>query len=129
MKAPGIDAAAAALTLRALANESRLQIVLMLLRGEATVAAIERELGLRQPNLSQQLGDLRDAGLVVSRRESRSVLYSLAGPAQERLVTALSYGFGAAGSTPLMTTAGASPAMRTRQAHLGAVFARVLAPE
>lgn len=129
MKAPSIDVAAAALTLRALANENRLQIVLMLLRGEATVGAIERELGLRQPNLSQQLGDLRDAGLVVSRRESRSVLYSLAGPAQERLVTALSYGFGVAGSMPPTTTAGASPATRTRQAHLGAMFARVLVPE
>ncbi len=128
MKAPGIDAAAAALTLRALANENRLQIVLMLLRGEASVGAIERELGMRQPNLSQQLGDLRDAGLVVSRRESRSVLYSLAGPAQERLVTALSYGFGAAGAAPLTATSGASPATRTRRAHLGAVFARVLAP-
>lgn len=124
MKAPGIDTAAAALTLRALANETRLQIVLRLLRGEAAVGDIERELGLRQPNLSQQLGELRDVGLVVSRREAKSVIYSLAGPAQERLVTALSYGFGATGPPP--QTAAAGPATRSRQARMGAVFARVL---
>lgn len=129
MKVPGIDAAAAAPTLRALANENRLRIVLMLLGGEASVGGIERELGLRQPNLSQHLGDLRDAGLVISRRESRSVLYSLAGPAQERLVSALSDGFGAAGAVPPAARAGASPSARTRQAHLGAVFARVMASE
>jgi len=125
---PRFDAASAALTLRALANETRLQIVLMLLGGEASVGTIERELGLRQPNLSQQLGDLRDAGLVISRRESRSVLYSLAGPAQERLVTALAYAFGAPGAVPIAPVR-ASPAARIRQAHLGAVFARVLVPK
>ena len=112
---PGFDAASAALTLRALANETRLQIVLMLLGGEASVGTIERELGLRQPNLSQQLGDLRDAGLVISRRESRSVLYSLAGPAQERLVTALAYGFGAPGAVPIAPVR-ANPA--DRKAHV-----------
>ena len=128
MKVPRIDAVAAALTLRALANESRLQIVLMLLEGEAAVAAIERALGLRQPNLSQQLGELREAGLVISRRESRSVIYSLAGPAQQRLVAALAHGFDVAGAAPLRPAQIVVQASRS-QSHLGAVFARILAPE
>lgn len=127
MRTTKIDTTAAVSTLRALANETRLQIVLRLLRGEAAVGDLERELGLRQPNLSQQLGELRDAGLVLGRRESKSVIYSLAGPAQERLVTALSYGLGAPGALTPPTLAAASPGARSRQAHLGAVFARVAA--
>ena len=129
MKSLGIDTAAAAATLRALGNETRLQIVLRLLRGEAAVADLERELGLRQPHLSQQLGELRDAGLVVGRRESKSVFYSLAGPAQERLITALSYGLGAASSAPPRQLPLTHPVARPLQAHLGAVFAKVVTNE
>ncbi len=127
MKSSAINAVAAAATLKVLGNETRLQIVLRLLRGELAVGNMERELGLRQPNLSQQLGELRDAGLVVGRRESKSVIYSLAGPTQERLVTALSYGFGLGGPALPTLPAAASPTAGSRQAHLGAVFARVTA--
>lgn len=127
MKPPPIDAAAAAATLKVLGNETRLQIVLRLLLGELAVGDLERELGLRQPNLSQQLGELRDAGLVIGRRESKSVIYSLAGPAQERLVTALSYGFGLGGPALPRVSATASPSAGSRRARLGAVFARVTA--
>ena len=122
MKGHPIDTAAAAQMLRALGNETRLQIVLHLLQGETAVSDIERDLGLRQPNLSQHLAELRDAGLVVGRRESKSVIYSLASATQERLVTALSYGFGGSGPAPKST---ASPSAGERRAHLGAVFARV----
>jgi DNA-binding transcriptional ArsR family regulator len=127
MKIPEIDTAAAAATLRALGNETRLQIALRLLRGEASVGDLERELGLRQPNLSQQLGELRDAGLVVGRRESKSVIYSLANASQERLMTALAYGFGGLGPQPLPLPS--SDPAGTRRAHLGAVFARVTTHE
>ena len=127
MKVPEIDTAAAAATLRVLGNETRLQIVLRLLRGEAAVSDLERELGIRQPNLSQQLGELRDAGLVVGRREARSVIYSLASASQERLVTALSYGFGGPGPLPQHRTVDAQGG--TRRGHLGAVFARVATDE
>lgn len=127
MKAPASEAAAAAATLRVLGNETRLRIVLRLLRGELAVSDIERELGLRQPNLSQQLGELRDAGLVVGRREAKSVIYSLAGPAQTRLVTALSDGFDIGGPQLPSLPVTALPIARSRQAHLGAVFARVTA--
>lgn len=127
MRVPEIDTAAAAATLRVLGNETRLQIVLRLLRGEAAVSDLERELAIRQPNLSQQLGELRDAGLVVGRREAKSVIYSLASASQERLVTALSYGFGGPGPLPQHQTASAGGGMRS--GHLGAVFARVTVDE
>jgi ArsR family transcriptional regulator len=127
VKVPEIDTAAAAATLRVLGNETRLQIVLRLLRGETAVSDLERELGIRQPNLSQQLGELRDAGLVVGRREAKSVIYSLSSASQERLVTALSYGFGGPGPLPRHRTAEA--AVDTRRGHLGAVFSRVTTDE
>jgi DNA-binding transcriptional ArsR family regulator len=65
--------------LRLLGNEARLRIVLRIGEGEVSVADLEAELGVRQPNLSQHLAELREAGLLASRRDGRTVLYSLAG--------------------------------------------------
>lgn len=61
--------------LKVLANPNRLRIAFLLLEGERSVADIERELGIRQPTLSQQLGELREAGFVSTRREHKSVFY------------------------------------------------------
>jgi DNA-binding transcriptional ArsR family regulator len=91
-----IDVVKAAQMLRSLANAVRLRIVLHLLGGEQSVGDIEAALDLRQPNLSQQLAALRDAGLVVARRDSRAMIYSIAGDDQRRLIAALLAGFGAA---------------------------------
>ena len=128
MSGSDIDTGSAAATLRALANAVRLQIVFRLLDGEAPVAELERELGLRQPGLSQQLGELREAGLVATRRDGKSVIYRLAGPGQERLVAAISAGFGAVPGNGARSQA-ARPSIAAvrarRQAHLSAVFARV----
>lgn len=71
-------AGTAALFLRSLANANRLVILCHLSQGECTVAELERELGIKQPSLSQRLADLREHGLVKTRRESRSIHYSLA---------------------------------------------------
>lgn len=57
--------------LRLLANPNRLSILCLLLEGERSVMELEVLLGIRQPTLSQQLAELRDAGLVSPRRESR----------------------------------------------------------
>ena len=78
MSAPKCDPEAAAEFLRALAHPMRLRILCRLLEGELAVAGLESELGLKQPNLSQQLAALRDAGLVATRRESKSIVYRLA---------------------------------------------------
>jgi ArsR family transcriptional regulator len=92
----GCDPQAAAEFLRALGHPTRLQILRRLLDGEAAVAAFESELGLKQPNLSQQLGLLREAGLVSTRREAKSIFYSLADDKVSPVLDALRNAFSAA---------------------------------
>lgn len=67
----------AAELLRVLGNVNRLQLLCRIAAGECSVAQLEEELDIRQPALSQQLAELRKAGIVRTRRESRSVFYSL----------------------------------------------------
>jgi DNA-binding transcriptional ArsR family regulator len=47
-------------------------------QGELCVSDLEEQLGIRQPTLSQQLGVLRDNELVETRREGKSIFYSIA---------------------------------------------------
>jgi DNA-binding transcriptional ArsR family regulator len=100
MMADPVDVAEAAALLRVLANPARLGIALHLLEGERSVGQIEAELGLKQPNLSQHLGELRDAGLVTARRESRLVFYRLAPGRAEHLLVSLRSGLGGAPAAP-----------------------------
>lgn len=85
----GCDPDAAADLLRALAHPMRLRILCRLLDGELAVSGFESELGLRQPNLSQQLGALREAGLVATRREAKSIVYRLADARVSQILRAL----------------------------------------
>jgi ArsR family transcriptional regulator, arsenate/arsenite/antimonite-responsive transcriptional repressor len=62
---------------RALGDETRLRIVALLAHGELCVCHVEQALGLSQPNASRQLGILRSAGLVDSRRDGTWVSYRL----------------------------------------------------
>lgn len=117
---PPFDVDAAASMLRALANPMRLAVALRLLQGSCTVATLETELGLRQPNLSQQLAELRDAGVVSAERQSRNMIYSLADDGQRRLVQALLLGFG--GPTAPQASV-QRPVSRPQQQ--AAVFARI----
>jgi ArsR family transcriptional regulator len=87
--AEACDARAAAEFLRALAHPMRLRILCRLLQGELPVHGFEQELGLRQPSLSQQLAQLREAGLVATRREAKSIVYRLADPRVETVLEAL----------------------------------------
>jgi DNA-binding transcriptional ArsR family regulator len=64
--------------LKALANQNRLLILCHLIDGEKSVGELERAIGLRQPTLSQQLARLRSGGLVCTRRNAKSVYYSIA---------------------------------------------------
>jgi DNA-binding transcriptional ArsR family regulator len=72
--------------LKKLSNPNRLLIVCALVDGERSVRALEDGLGLRQPALSQQLAELREAGLIASRRDGKTVHYRLADPRVERFV-------------------------------------------
>lgn len=62
---------------KALAHPVRLQILHILAQGEACVCHITAVLQMRQPYVSQQLGVLRDAGVVVARREGTLMHYGL----------------------------------------------------
>jgi DNA-binding transcriptional ArsR family regulator len=72
------NASAATQFLKKLAHPQRLMIVCALVDGERSVRDLEDTLGLRQPALSQQLAELRHAGLVDCRKQSKSVFYCLA---------------------------------------------------
>lgn len=63
---------------KSLGNLNRLSIMIALARNDCSVAELETELRIRQPILSQQLAILRDAGLVATRREQKSIVYRLA---------------------------------------------------
>lgn len=63
--------------LKALADDTRLRIVALLSHGELCVCHVESALGLSQPNASRQLGILRNAGVVDTRREGSWVYYRL----------------------------------------------------
>jgi DNA-binding transcriptional ArsR family regulator len=115
-----IDATSAAALLRAVSNPSRLRIALCLLNGERSVTQIEKELGPRQPNLSQHWAELRNAGLVVGRREVKSVFYRLAGDSARQFVTGLLQSFGAAPAPAI----GKTPSLGKRSEQ-AAVFAKV----
>lgn len=51
-------------------------IIVYLDTKERSVSDIEASLKIRQPTLSQQLGELRDAGLIVGRRVSKSAVFA-----------------------------------------------------
>ena len=65
----------AAHILGVLSHETRLNIVLMLAQGQATVSEICEYLQLPQPNVSHHLGILRNTGLVCDEREGQFVIY------------------------------------------------------
>jgi len=127
MAADPTDIDGAVALLRVLANPGRLRIALRLLKGEQAVGTLEAGLGIKQPALSQQLAEMREAGLVTGRRSSKSVVYSLAGTGERRLVAALAAGFGITVLQPLPDR-GALLA-RDRHARPTAVFATMLAAE
>jgi ArsR family transcriptional regulator len=63
---------------KALGDETRLRILALLSHGELCVCHIEAALAITQSNASRQLGILRSAAVVDSRRELNWVYYRLA---------------------------------------------------
>lgn len=63
--------------LKRFAHPARLMVLCALVEGERSVRQLEDSLGLRQPALSQQLAELRAAGLIEGRKEARRVFYRL----------------------------------------------------
>lgn len=64
---------------KALGNGNRLELLEFLAQGERSVEALAKVSGLTVANTSQHLQHLRQAGLVVARKEGQHVHYSLSG--------------------------------------------------
>ena len=64
--------------LKAVSHEGRLMILCHLVSGEKSVTELEDLLSARQAAVSQQLSRLRLEGLVVPRREGKTIYYRLA---------------------------------------------------
>ena len=75
--------------LKALAHESRLMMLCILAEGEKSVSELEDHLGLRQPTVSQQLARLRADGLVSTRRDGKTIFYSVASDDARNIVGAV----------------------------------------
>lgn len=64
--------------LKTLSNEHRMLILCNLVDSEKSVSELEEILGISQPTLSQQLARLRADRIVATRRNGKSIYYSLA---------------------------------------------------
>jgi DNA-binding transcriptional ArsR family regulator len=65
---------------KALAHPARIRVLEVLSEGEHSVSDLQPLVGIESSHLSQQLGILRRAGLVSSRKVGASVIYALADP-------------------------------------------------
>jgi ArsR family transcriptional regulator len=65
---------------KALMHPTRLAILDILRSGEECVCHMETALGLRQANISQQLMLLREAGLIMDRRDGWNIFYQVVKP-------------------------------------------------
>ncbi len=75
--------------LKALAHETRLLLLCLLAEGERSVTELEELLSLRQPTVSQQLARLRLDGLVVTRRDGKTIYYRIADERLHRVIAVI----------------------------------------
>lgn len=68
---------------KALSDETRLRIMVLLIERELCVCQLEWALGLTQAKVSRHLNVLRNVGLVKDRREGLWIFYSLTKPKNE----------------------------------------------
>jgi DNA-binding transcriptional ArsR family regulator len=75
--------------LKKLSNPDRLLVCCALCDGERSVGALEDLLQIRQPGLSQQLAELREAGLIAGRKDGKQVFYQLADERVARFISTM----------------------------------------
>jgi len=75
--------------LKALAHEGRLMILCHLGTGEKSVGELEQLLDTRQAAVSQMLARLREEGLVQTRRNGKTIYYSLADESTAEVIAML----------------------------------------
>jgi ArsR family transcriptional regulator len=71
---------------RALAHPARIRVLELLVEGEQTVGEMAPLVGLEPSHLSQQLGVLRRARLVTTRKDGPHVVYAIRDPALVELL-------------------------------------------
>ena len=76
-------------TLKLLSNRNRLMILCQLTDGEMCVGDLAEQLGLNQVTVSQQLGILRNTGIVQSRRDAQTIFYAIHNKDVSKLVAIL----------------------------------------
>jgi len=62
---------------KALSDETRLRIYLLLLQGELCVCELVNILNMEQSRISHSVRILKEAGLVVNRREGKWIIYAV----------------------------------------------------
>ncbi len=73
-------------TLRAVAHPLRLQIIEQLQTGEMCVGELVRAVGAKPAITSQQLGLMKDRGILASRRDGNHVYYRVSNPNVVRVI-------------------------------------------
>lgn len=63
--------------LKALADETRVRLLLRLKAGKANVTTLSEGLGVAQASVSKHLNVLKQVGLVASKREGTQVIYAI----------------------------------------------------
>jgi len=72
--------------LKAISHEGRLMILCHLVSGEKSVTELEDLISARQAAVSQQLARLRLEGLVIPRRDGKTIYYRLADDKPKRVL-------------------------------------------
>lgn len=86
MDAMVANATTASNFMKAISHEGRLMILCHLVSGEKSVTELEDLLAARQAAVSQQLSRLRLEGLVIPRREGKTIYYRLADHRPRRIL-------------------------------------------
>jgi DNA-binding transcriptional ArsR family regulator len=72
--------------MKSMSNPVRLSILCVLMEGARTVGELEKILDVHQPTLSQQIGELREAGIIAGERAAKAVVYRLADPRAGQII-------------------------------------------
>lgn len=75
---------------RAIGNERRLYILLLLLVRSYTGGELAEELGIHKTSMSKHLRILHRAGLIVSKRVANTVVFSIAPDCVKKILTVVS---------------------------------------
>ncbi len=89
---------------KALADPTRRRILKMLNRGDMTAGDLAKGFDISAPSMSHHFNILKEADLVLARREGQQILYSLNTTVFQDVMTVLLEMFGKAGSQTRRTS-------------------------